>query len=526
MPFLSVLLAQLDRMATHKSVWREGHEREANAPLTGSLTTDVCVVGAGIAGLSSAVEAALAGLRVVVLEAASAGSGETSVTSAHLTNVFDAGFSYVKQHSSLDATRLAANAHMAAIARIEALSAAHGIPSQFRRVPGYLFAHDEGANRVLEEEFSVAERCEEPLWKPERLAESPVGPPGRAALRFPNQGIFHPLAYLHGLIAVLEKHGGSLFENTKVINVRSDEPARVETESGAAVTARYVVIATNSPIVNRVVMHTKQAPYHTYVIGMPVPSGAVEPALYWDTEDPFHYVRLLPAVARSDEDVLIVGGEDHKAAHESNGEERWRTLEKWAKRHFPEARAPKWVWSGQVLNSIDGLGYFGRNPMDSPNVFIATGDTGMGLTGGVLAGMIIRDLILEKTNEFAEIFDPSRKPTTAVMEFLKEQADVAAQYADWVTPGEIEDIDQIPRSSGAIVRRGALKYAVSRSAQGKVTCLSAICTHLGCIVGWNPAASTWDCPCHGSRFRPDGSVIHGPANKALESVNEEELRRG
>lgn len=512
-------------MAAHRSIWGEGHDRTPNPALTGDLTTDVCVIGAGIAGLSTAVEAALSGFRVVVLEAASAGAGETRATSAHLTNVFDTGFSYVKQHSSLDATRLAANAHMAAIARIEELSEAHGIRSQFRRVPGYLFAHEASANQDVEDEFSVAERCDEPLWKPERLAEAPLGPKGRTAIRFPNQGIFHPLAYLHGLIGVLQKNGGALFENTRVTGVHSGEPARVETEGGSTVTARYVVVATNSPINNRVAMHTKQAPYQTYVVGMPIPAGSVEPALYWDTNDPFHYVRVLPAAAAGEDDLLIVGGEDHKAAHESDAESRWARLESWARRHLPDARAAKWLWSGQVMNSIDGLGYFGRNPMDTPNIFISTGDTGMGLTGGVLAGMIIRDLILERANEFAEIFDPSRKPLTAVSEFVKEQVDVAAQYADWVTPGEVDSIDQISRNSGAILRRGAFKYAVSRSAQGKVTCLSAVCTHLGCIVGWNPAASTWDCPCHGSRFRPDGSVIHGPANRPLETVDEEELRK-
>lgn len=510
-------------MATHKPIWHEGHERTPNPSLQGQLTTDVCVIGAGIAGLSTATEAALAGLRVVVLEAASAGAGETSATSAHLTNVFDAGFSTVEQHSNLDSTRLAANAHMAAIGRIEELSDTYQIRSQFRRVPGYLFAHEAAANSDVEDEFSVAERCNETLWKPERLAESPIGPKGRAAIRFPNQGIFHPLAYLHGLIDVLQQNGGALFENTRVTDVDTTGTPTATTASGATVSAQFLVVATNNPFIDRLVMHTKQAPYHTYVIGMRVPPGSVEPALYWDTNDPFHYVRLLPALEPGGDEVLIVGGEDHKAAHESDCDARWKKLETWARRHFPDAGDVKWLWSGQVMNSIDGLGYYGRNPINGANVFIATGDTGMGLTGGVLGGMIIRDLMLGRPNQFAEIFDPSRKPITAIKEFAREQMDVVVQYSDWVTPGEVESIDDIPRNSGAIVRRGARKYAVSRSAQGKVTCLSAICTHLGCIVGWNPAASTWDCPCHGSRFRMDGSVIHGPANAPLEQVDEESL---
>ena len=249
-----------------------------------------------------------------------------------------------------------------------------------------------------------------------------------------------------------------------------------------------------------------------------IPLGTITPALYWDTAEPFHYVRLLPGGAKDGSDLLIVGGEDHKAAHDTDCDARWGRLETWARDHFPGARAAEWRWSGQVMNSLDGLGFFGRNPGDTPNIFIATGDTGMGLTGGVLAGMIVRDLMLDHPSPFIDVFSPSRVPLTAVTEFVKEQVDVAAQYVDWVTPGEVERVEDVPRNSGAIVRRGAQKYAVSKSAQGKVTCVSAVCTHLGCIVGWNPAASTWDCPCHGSRFRPDGSVIHGPASAPLPEV--------
>jgi Rieske Fe-S protein len=311
-------------------------------------------------------------------------------------------------------------------------------------------------------------------------------------------------------------------ENTHVTAIHSGEPSRVETADGHAITARFVVVATNNPMNDLVAMHTKQAPYHTYVAGMPVPRGSVEPALYWDTADPFHYVRVLPARGSGD-DLLIVGGEDHKAAHESDCDQRWNRLQAWAREHFSQATEATYLWSGQVMNSIDGLGYYGRNPMDSPNVFVATGDTGMGLTGGALGGMIIRDLMLGRPNPWIEAFDPSRKPVTAVSEFVKEQVDVVTQYADWVTPGDVDDLAAIGINQGAIIRRGARKFGVSRGADGKLTCVSAVCTHLGCIVGWNPAASTWDCPCHGSRFRADGSVIHGPASKPLEQVSEKEI---
>lgn len=504
-------------MASTTSVWRALHERAPNAPLAADLTVDLCVVGAGVAGLSTAVEAALAGMRVAVLDAATAGAGETAMTSAHLTNVFDAGFSYIERHHGLDTTRVAANAHMAAIARIEELAAAEHIDCGIRRVDGYLFAHDTSAAASLDEEFDVARRCDVARWKPERLADAPIGPAGRPCLRFPNQAIFDPLAYLHGLVRVLTTHGGTLFEHTKVERVVSGEPASVETTGGHTVTARFVMVATNSPINDRVTMHTKQAPYHTYVVGLRAPAGELASALFWDTAEPFHYVRVLPHAVDGD-DLLIVGGEDHKAAHASDGDARWQRLETWARTHFPGAGPLAFRWSGQVMNAVDGLGFYGRNPLDTPNIFIATGDTGTGLTGGVLAGVIARDLMMGRDNPFAPVFDPARKPLTAAAEFMKEQADVVAQYADWLTPGEVETIDAIPRNAGAIVRRAGRKIAVARSAQGKLTCVSAVCTHLGCIVAWNPSASTWDCPCHGSRFHPDGRVLNGPAVAPLETV--------
>ena len=511
-------------MASHQSPWHAGYDRSPNAPLTRDLEADVCVVGAGIAGLSVAAEAALAGLKVVVLDAASVGAGETSATSAHLTNVFDAGFTYIEKHHGTDATRVAANAHMAAIDRIEAIARQERIDCGFSRVDGFLFAHDESADAHIGSEQDVAERCAIARWKPERLREAPVGPKARAALRFPNQGLFHPIAYLHGLASVVERHRGAIYEGTRVSIVHSGEPARVETSTGQVVTARFVMVATNSPMNDLVTMHTKQAPYHTYVVGLRAKPGAIGPALYWDTADPFHYVRVLEGGADDGgADLLIVGGEDHKAAHETDCDRRWSDLESWARERFPAAGAATFKWSGQVMNSLDGLGYFGRNPGDTPNIFISTGDTGMGLTGGALAGLLVSDLMLGRPNPYADVFDPSRKPFTAAAEFMKEQVDVVAQYADWITPGAVDSIDAIPRNSGAIIRRGARKYAISRNAQGKVACVSAVCTHLGCIVGWNPAATTWDCPCHGSRFRPDGSVIHGPASRPLEEVAIDDL---
>jgi Rieske Fe-S protein len=268
-------------------------------------------------------------------------------------------------------------------------------------------------------------------------------------------------------------------------------------------------------------MHTKQAAYRSYIVGMRVPHNSIPDALFWDTEDPFHFVRLIPRGSKTEQDdVLIVGGEDHKTGQNEDATERFSRLETWAKSIFPGLGEREWQWSGQVMETIDGLAFIGRNPGDD-HVFIATGDCGMGLTHGTIAGLLIKDLILGRDNPWKSLYDPSRKSVRAAFEFAKENLNVAGQYAKWVTPGEVSSVDKIERGSGGVIRKGLSKIAVYRDPSGELHQRSAVCTHLGCIVAWNPTEKSWDCPCHGSRFGPTGNILNGPAVKPLEPVEED-----
>ena len=298
----------------------------------------------------------------------------------------------------------------------------------------------------------------------------------------------------------------------------------VATAEGPTVEAGAVVVATNVPFVDRFAIHTKQAPYHTYVIAARVSPGSVKRALYWDTGDPYHYVRLhhttnaaLGGDNQDPVDLLIVGGEDHKAGQAQDAEARYERLEAWMRRHFP-AGGVEFRWSGQVMETQDGLAFIGRNPLDAPNIYVATGDSGMGITHGTIAGILICDLVAGRQNRWTELYDPSRIRTGAVREFVKENLNVAAQYASWVTGGEVSSVGEIAPNTGAVIREGLTKVAVFRDEAGELHRRSAVCPHLGCIVAWNPAASTWDCPCHGSRFDPYGTVVNGPASKDLGQV--------
>jgi Rieske Fe-S protein len=294
-------------------------------------------------------------------------------------------------------------------------------------------------------------------------------------------------------------------------------PARIVTTAGVQVECDAAVVATNTPVIDRLLIHTKQAAYRTYVIACRVPQGEVADYLLWDTLDPYHYLRLQRADA--DTDWLIVGGEDHKTGQpddETLDEAPFERLLAWTRERYPAAGAPEFRWSGQVLEPHDGLAFIGRNPMDASNVFVATGDSGNGLTHGTIAGMLLADLVTGRENPWATLYDPSRKSMLTAGTFLRENLNFASQYRDFATPGEVDDPAMIEPGQGALLRRGATKHALYRDKRGTLHELSAICPHLGCLVHWNGVEKTWDCPCHGSRFAAeDGHVLNGPANRGL-----------
>jgi nitrite reductase/ring-hydroxylating ferredoxin subunit len=244
----------------------------------------------------------------------------------------------------------------------------------------------------------------------------------------------------------------------------------------------------------------------------------VPQALYWDTADPYHYVRL----QRRDEanELLIVGGEDHKTGQASDEPERFVRLESWTRQHFPEAAEVAARWSGQVLEPMDGLAFIGRNPGDEANVFIATGDSGHGLTHGTIAGLLLTDLILGRKNSWANLYDPARCSLWAVGELVRENINTITQYLDWVKPAEVGGPGEVRPGEGAVLREGLRLVALYRDETGKAHRLSAVCPHLGCVVHWNTVEKTWDCPCHGSRFDVHGQVLNGPALRNLAHVEE------
>jgi glycine/D-amino acid oxidase-like deaminating enzyme/nitrite reductase/ring-hydroxylating ferredoxin subunit len=475
-------------------------------------TADVCVVGSGIAGLTTAYLLARDGYSVIVLDDGPLVSGETERTTAHLTHALDSRFFELERLHGEKGARIAAESHSAAIEKIEEIVKRENIGCDYQRLDGYLFCPPGESTQILEREMAAAHRAG--LDAVEMVSRAPVGSFDTGpALRFPRQAQFHPLKYLAALTIAFQRQGGRIFTNTHVTGVEGGEPARVETKGGYVVNAKALVMATNTPVNDRLIIHTKQAAYRTYVIGATVPAGSVPKGLYWDTADPYHYVRVQP-LDRGD--VLIIGGEDHKTGQANDADARYLRLEQWARARFPMIEAIPHRWSGQVMEPVDGLAFIGRNPMDQENVYLITGHSGNGMTYGTLAGMLISDLIAGRENRWAALYDPTRKTLGAAKEFAAQNLNVAARYLENVTGGIPQDPSTLLPGTGAVIRRGLKKAAVYRDDAGELHEFSAVCPHLSCLLSWNAAEKSWDCPCHGSRFDRHGHVLNGPAISDLE----------
>ncbi len=495
-----------------KSLWMNVAVAPRARALAHDARADVVVVGSGITGLSTAYELAQRGLSVVVLDRGAIAGGMTSRTSAHLASVSDDGSEELIGMRGLDGAKLFHASHAAAIDRIERIAAEEHIDCNFRRLPGYLFPDPNADPKDLTAEFEATRRIGFPI---EHHTGVPFAGVAQArCLRYPDQAAFHPLRYLRGLAEALAARGVKLHANTPVTTVEErDGAVEVTTESGRKVSAGAAVIATNSPINERVAYHTKQAPYRSYVIATTIPKDSIEDALYWDTADPYHYVRLQAGPGRSD--YLIVGGADHKTGEADDGASRFEALESWIRGLLPNLGRVTQRWSGQVLEPIDYAAFSGKNP-GNEHVFVHTGDSGQGLTHGVMAGLLLSDLITAGKTDWADFYEPSRKTIAAAGNFISENVTAIKNFAEYVAPGELSSLDELKPGHGAIIRSGLAKIAAYRNRNGSVLKRSAVCTHLGCHVHWNSLEHCWDCPCHGSQFAADGTVLNGPAVTPLE----------
>jgi len=494
------------------SPWLTSASRPIFPKLEGEVEVDVAIIGGGIFGLSAAYFLSQEGKRVAVLEDGVIGSGETGRTTAHLASAIDDRFFRIEQLHGAENARLAWQSHASAIDKIEAVVRRHKIDCDFERLPGYLFPPRGESPDVIGREFEACRRIG--VEGVEQLSSTPLG--DGPCLRFENQGQFHVLKYLSGLAVAVTRAGGHIFERTHVEDWEVQDGVKVLVPKMGTVKASDLIVATHAPIASRVRIPLRQFAYRTYVVALRLRRGQLPRGLYWDTADPYHYLRFMPA-EEGDGGLLLVGGEDHKTGQpgQEYGDERYRRLEAWARERVPDAGDVQFRWSGQILEPADGMAFIGRY---SDHVWIATGDSGQGMTHGTIAGMLLRDHLVGRSNPWAKLYDPRRSTLKGFAEIASENLNLVPKYGRWMTGGDVAGPREIPAGEGRVVRRGLKKLAIYRDERGALHTMSAVCPHLGCIVAWNGTEQTWDCPCHGSRFGPEGQVLNGPANSGLEVV--------
>ena len=496
--------------------WLDTAKIKTFPALAEDLTVDILVVGGGITGLTTAYLLKEAGLTVALAERDHLAMVDTGHTTAHLTHVTDLRLREMVKNFGKDHAQATWDAGVAAIDQIEELVRREKIECEFTRVPGYLHAPASGGRRDERESFREDAALANELGFDATYLDS-VPKMQTPGVRFANQAKFHPRKYLAALAAAIPGKGSNVFEETEISKFAS-ENHRAKANSHWINYSR-VVLATHNPLVGEAGMasatlfQTKLALYTSYAIGAKLPRGGVPIASFWDTNDPYNYLRV---DRRPDFDYAIFGGEDHKTGQVADTETCFRRLEDSLKELLPNAEIDH-RWSGQVIETNDGLPFIGEN---AEGQFLGTGFSGNGMTFGTVTAMMARDWATGVTNPWAELFDVDRKKIKGgAWDYLRENKDypyylIKTRFAE----AEADSVRALQPGEGKIIKSKAGKIAAHRDADGNVTKHSAVCTHLGCIVRWNQAEETWDCPCHGSRFDPAGKVISGPAETPLASV--------
>lgn len=504
--------AQLDV----KPYWQDTSHVPRFPTLERNLHVDVAIIGGGITGLTTAYLLKRAGKRVAVIERGRIGGVDTGHTTAHITCVTDRDLADLVDDFGRDHAQAVWAAGLAALAEIDTIVTNESIDCHWQWVPGYKFAALSGnlqkASDRLRNEADIARELgfdvsfvdEIPFFK-------------RPGIQVAGQARFHPRRYLAALATLVDGNGSHIHEHTESDNV-SDDPLAV-TAGRHTIRCDYVVIATHTPlmgktgIVSATLFQSKLSLYSTYVVAGRVPHGTIPDALFWDTGDPYHYLRL---DTHRDYDTVIFGGQDHKTGQVAETNECYVALERTMKEFIPSIDVTH-RWSGQVIETADGLPFMGET---APRQFAATGYAGNGITFGTVAAMMARNAALGRPNPWDELFDPGRKQIRAgAWDYVKENVDYPYYLIkDRLIGPDGTTLRGLRRGEGKILEIKGERVAAWRSPAGSVRLLSPVCTHMGCEVVWNQAESTWDCPCHGSRFKPTGAVLSGPAESPLEEL--------
>jgi len=492
---------------SQSSLWLDTTERQPRAPLARDVGVDVCVIGAGITGLSAALELRRSGASVAVLEGRFVGAGASGYNTAKLSALHGLTYAQLERRHGLDAARAYAEANQHGVERAFELAGQLDIDCDLRRKPNVTYAETAADRDRVQAEVAAAGRAGLPASLVEEL-DLPFEI--AAAVSVAGQAQFHPVAFLEGVARELERLGVTLSEGTMAVGVDAGSPCRVRTATGHTVAAGSVVVATHLPFLDRGLYFARCHPERSYVVAAPYTGEAAGEAMYLSTESPSHSIRTHELGSGT---WLLVGGESHKTG-QADAQERYERLERWMLERFGVQATMRWATQDQM--PVDGVPFIGPVDHVSANVFVATGFRKWGLAMGIAASELLAAWVEGRDHPWRSLFDTRRlRLRAAAGSLLKENANVALRFVgDRLV--KRADVDSIAPGQGRVVGQRLAQRAVHRDESGELHALSARCTHLGCIVNWNSGERTWDCPCHGSRFAVDGEVIMGPAVSPLE----------
>lgn len=501
---------------TTKSIWESYPLAGSFEPLHGDITADVAIIGGGITGITAAQLLRDSGLRVAVLEAMQVGAANTGHSTGNLYVAVEEGFDVIQSKYNTDDLKTVIAARGEALRLIENNVNQYAPDCDFRKVNWYSYSVNEENVSKLKKIFKAGQDADAPITElePDELPfEYEYG------IKMTGQAQFNPLRYIQQMAKSLEGNNCRIFEDTRVTEIeddRDDELIKVTTTKGY-VLAKYVIHATHTPKGVFLDYHSLLGTYREYGIAAKLKSGNYPEGTFWgyyNANDRYS----IRSYEHEGEKYIVVVGQPHEVGQKEDNIENVQNLEKFLKEHFDVSEITN-RWGGQNYKPADGLPYIGRSRKGS-NVFIATGFSTDGLIYGALSAIIIRDMIEGKETEYTRLFDSTRhNPLKAAGKFIKENAGNAAEvFKDYILCHDSK-LEDIPLGGGRVVEFDGHKVAVFNSESGEMKACSAICTHLGCVVHWNMAEKTWDCPCHASRFTTDGDIIEGPALKPLQKID-------
>jgi glycine/D-amino acid oxidase-like deaminating enzyme/nitrite reductase/ring-hydroxylating ferredoxin subunit len=492
------------------SIWLDTGPAQPERPsLEHDVDAEVVVIGGGIVGITTALLLKEAGVSVVLLEAHRLARGVSGYTTAKVTSQHGLIYARLRSRFGADGAHAYGAANEAALDWIARRVEQDGIDCDFRRRAAYAYVSSGGNSSQVEREVDAALEARLPAALDETV---PLPYDVEAAVRFDDQAEFHIRKYLLALAARLPGGGCHVFERSRAVAVDTGKECVVRAPGGS-VTADRVVVATHFPFLDRSLAFARVHPQRSYALLCRI-AGEPPDGMFISGDSPTRSVRAVPVEG---DELLLVGGEGHRTGSGGDTEERYGALERFAREHW-DVESVEYRWSAQDNTTLDSVPYVGPTTPRGDRVLMATGFAKWGMTGGTAAAAILADRLLGRENPWARLYDPNRfKPRAAAVRFVEENARVGLHFlGDRALKRGTRPIEDLRPGEGDIVRHAGEKVAGYRGEDGTLVAVSPLCTHLGCQVNWNRAERSWDCPCHGSRFAPDGAVLQGPAVHRLE----------